>query len=642
MIKDIVNSNKTIKPYSKEIEAFKKLFPSCFNGGGKESFDLDKFTQIIKGDIDISKESYGLNFLGKNYSKLIASLESDTVIQPDEEHNNQPENINSQNVYISGDNLDALKHLLKSYYGKIKCIYIDPPYNTGSDGFVYEDNFKLKKEELVNKLDISEDHAERILNITSKGSSSHSAWLMFMYPRLMLARDLLTDDGAILINIDDNEQANLKLICDDIFGEECFLGNFIWHKKLTGGYDNDNVNSQHDYILVYSKDNLFKVNLRAEECKYKNIDPKTGKKFKWDSLWNTGGLSYSKSLDYPIKAPDGTDILPIGERGVSFWLWSKDKVEREREELKFEKDTNGNWKVYKKVFQSDGLIPGTITLLDKMEVGGNTTATQEIKDLFDNVKVFDYPKPTKLIKTLIDRVVQDGDYVLDFFGGSSTTADAVMQYSCQQNYQNLHFILVQIQEKLYKEVNNTIIPAKTGAVTSAFNLGYRTIDQLGIDRIKRAACKIKKENSNTQVDLGFKHYTIKSINDNTIDKMLKFDPNALFVDKTIYESFGLNTVLTTWLVYDGYGFNTKFEEVKLDNYIAYKCKNHLYLIQPHIKEKDIVQLFDKYATDENFNPQNIVLFGYNFTFSQTENLKNNLKLIQASDKSLQINIQIRY
>ena len=185
-------------------------------------------------------------------------------------------------------------------------------------------------------------------------------------------------------------------------------------------------------------------------------------------------------------------------------------------------------------------------------------------------------------------------------------------------------------------------PAKTGAVTSAFNLGYRTIDQLGIDRIKRAACKIKKENSNTQVDLGFKHYTIKSVNDNTIDKMLKFDPNALFVDKTIYESFGLNTVLTTWLVYDGYGFNTKFEEVKLDNYIAYKCKNHLYLIQPHIKEKDIVQLFDKYATDENFNPQNIVLFGYNFTFSQTENLKNNLKLIQASDKSLQINIQIRY
>lgn len=642
MIKDIVNSNKTINPYSKEIEAFKKLFPSCFNGGGKESFDLDKFTQIIKGNIDISKESYGLNFLGKNYSKLIASLESDTVIQPDEEHNNQPENINSQNVYISGDNLDALKHLLKSYYGKIKCIYIDPPYNTGSDGFVYEDNFKLKKEELVNKLDISEDHAERILNITSKGSSSHSAWLMFMYPRLMLARDLLTDDGAILINIDDNEQANLKLICDDIFGEECFLGNFIWHKKLTGGYDNDNVNSQHDYILVYSKDNLFKVNLRAEECKYKNIDPKTGKKFKWDSLWNTGGLSYSKSLDYPIKAPDGTDILPIGERGVSFWLWSKDKVEREREELKFEKDTNGNWKVYKKVFQSDGLIPGTITLLDKMEVGGNTTATQEIKDLFDNVKVFDYPKPTKLIKTLIDRVVLDGDYVLDFFGGSSTTADAVMQYSCQQNYQNLHFILVQIQEKLYKEVNNTIIPAKTGAVTSAFNLGYRTIDQLGIDRIKRAACKIKKENSNTQVDLGFKHYTIKSVNDNTIDKMLKFDPNALFVDKTIYESFGLNTVLTTWLVYDGYGFNTKFEEVKLDNYIAYKCKNHLYLIQPHIKEKDIVQLFDKYATDENFNPQNIVLFGYNFTFSQTENLKNNLKLIQASDKSLQINIQIRY
>lgn len=641
MLRDVINSNKSVKPFSKEIEELKRLFPSCFNAG--DAFDLNKFSQIIKNEINISNESYELKFLGKSYAKLLASLDTESVIIPDEEHNNKLENKISKNIYISGDNLDALKHLLKSYYGKIKCIYIDPPYNTGSDGFVYQDNFKLNKDDLISKLDISGEQAGRILDITSKGSSSHSAWLMFMYPRLMLARELLTDDGAILINIDDNEHANLKLICDDIFNEECFLGNFIWHKKLTGGYDNDNVNSQHDYILVYSKSSSFKVNLRAEESKYKNVDPKTGKKFKWDSLWNVGGLTYSKTLDYPITAPDGTEIWPIGERGVAFWLWSKEKVESNRSELKFEKDKNGTWKVYKKVFQSDGLIPGTITLLDKLDVGGNTSATQEIKDLFDDIKVFDYPKPTKLIKSLIDRIVLDGDYVLDFFGGSSTTADAVMQYSCQHNYKNLHYILVQLQEKLYKKENNTLVPAKTGAVTSAFNLGYRTVDQIGIDRIKRAAIKIKKENPNTNIDLGFKHYIVKSDYDmNTIDKLLKFDPNSLISEETIYNSFGLNTILTTWLVHDGYGFINNEKEIKIGNYTAHICDNHLYLIDPGLNEKDIITLFDMYGSNPDFNPQNIVVFGYNFTFIEIENLKNNLKIILAGNKNLQINIQFRY
>ena len=143
MLRDIINSNENIKPYSKEINELKRLFPSCFNGGNN-TFDLDKFSQIIKNELNISNESYELKFLGKSYAKLLASLDTESVIIPDEEHNSKPENKGSQNVYISGDNLDALKHLLKSYYGKIKCIYIDPPYNTGSDGFVYQDNFKLR------------------------------------------------------------------------------------------------------------------------------------------------------------------------------------------------------------------------------------------------------------------------------------------------------------------------------------------------------------------------------------------------------------------------------------------------------------------------------------------------------------------
>lgn len=640
MIKDILEANDNVTPNQKELEVLKQNFPSCFKADG--SFDITRFSEFLKDKVNITHEGYELKFLGKSYAKLLASLDTETLIVPDEDHNSLPENKNSQNIYISGDNLDALKHLLKSYSGKVKCIYIDPPYNTGSDGFVYKDKFEFKADELARKLSIGQEQAEKILDLTSKGSASHSAWMTFMYPRLQLAREMLTEDGAILINIDDNEQANLKILCDDIFGEQCFLGTFIWFKKLTGGYDNDNINTQHDYILAYSKSNSFAINLRAEESKYKFIDPKTGKKFKWDSLWNTGGLTYSKTMDYPIKAPDGSDIYPIGERGVSFWVWSKEKVEKERDELRFVKDDDGNWKVYKKVFQSDGLIPGSITLLEKMEVGGNTNATQEIKDLF-GAKVFDYPKPTKLIRYLIDRVVNNNDIVMDFFAGSSTTADAVLNYSVEHKYLNLHYILVQLPEPLYKIVNGKEEPIKTGAVTSAFNLGYRTIDQIGMDRIKRAANQIRKEHPDTKVDLGFKHYTLKEIEEKSLlDRIYDFTPDAIIPDTSISDSIGLNTILTTWLVSDGYGFNNSCKALELDNYTAYHCDNHLYLINSGLSSDAVKQLMDKYSNDADFSPQNVVIFGYNFNYVQTENLKTNFKILKDTEKNLKINLQIRY
>lgn len=369
MIKDIISANESITPASREIAVLQEHFPACFHPDG--SFDLERFKEYLGGEIAVANEGYGLHFLGKNYARLLASVDTATVIVPDEAHNAKAENAASQNIYISGDNLDALKHLRKAYPYGFKCILIDPPYNTGSDGFIYADDFHFTVEELVAKLSIDEEQAKRILDMTKRSSASHSAWLTFMLPRLLLARDLLSPDGAIFITIDDNEYADLKILCDDMFGENNFLGTFIWHKKLTGGYDNDAVNTQHDYVLTYARAvENFKINLRSEESSYKLVDEKTGKRFKWDSLWNVGGLSYSASLDYPIEAPDGTEIWPVGQRGVSFWLWSRERVEAERDSLKFVKDKDGNWRVYKKVFASDGLIPGTITLLNKKEVGG--------------------------------------------------------------------------------------------------------------------------------------------------------------------------------------------------------------------------------------------------------------------------------
>lgn len=212
MIKETIEKNAEVKVNSKEMEVLQKHFPSCFDKDGK--FDIKVFEELIKTeDVDIKKEGYSLDFLGKSYARYLASLDSETVIVPDEDN----KNINSENIYIVGDNLDALQHLKYSYSERIKCIYIDPPYNTGSDGFVYNDKFEFTAEELAKKIGIEQEEAERVLNM--QGKSTHSAWLTFMYPRLELARDLLSEDGIVFISVDDNEMANCKLLCDFVFGE---------------------------------------------------------------------------------------------------------------------------------------------------------------------------------------------------------------------------------------------------------------------------------------------------------------------------------------------------------------------------------------------------------------------------------------
>ena len=249
MVKETLIENETVKPNSREMAVLKEHFASCFNSDG--AFDLEKFKAKLGEDVSISNEGYELNFLGKNYARLLAAVDTTTVVVPDEEHNAKPENTKSQNVYISGDNLDALKHLLKSYAGEVKCIYIDPPYNTGSDGFVYNDSFNFSAAEIAAKLNLDEEKAQRILDFTKRGSASHSAWLMFMLPRLVLARDLLSKDGVIFISIDDNEQANLKLLCDDVFGEDNFVANMVWE----GAYKNDvdRIGTNHEYVIAYSR-----------------------------------------------------------------------------------------------------------------------------------------------------------------------------------------------------------------------------------------------------------------------------------------------------------------------------------------------------------------------------------------------------
>jgi adenine specific DNA methylase Mod len=503
MIKDTWEKNENATANKKEITVLKEHFPACFKKDG--SFDIERFKEYLSEDINVVNEGYELKFLGKNYARLLVTLETETVIVPNEEHNQKEENKDSENIYITGDNLDGLKHLLKSYSGKVKCIYIDPPYNTGSDGFVYNDNFNFTIEELTEKLSIGEEQAQRILDLTKRGSASHSAWLMFMYPRLQLARDLLSDDGVIFISIDDNEQANLKLLCDDVLGEDKFLGSLVWTNKEGGGSsDSKNFRIKHEYILSYGKD-LSQLDIFGVEVS--NVDRYTME----DQYVNTrgkyylqklgmGSIQYSESLDYPIKAPDGNVIMPKDNNNgqQACWRWSKEKFQWgiENDYIVFI-ERNKQWTVYTKQYlnadNEGNIIKRTQRPLGVIDKYSSTQAAKALEKL--NLKgVFDYTKPVKLIEYLINRITSEEDIVLDFFSGSATTAHSTLSLNEQNNLKR-KFIMIQIPELVKKN-------------STAEKQNFETIDEIGRERIIRVANKIKEENPNTSIDLGFKHFTL--------------------------------------------------------------------------------------------------------------------------------------
>lgn len=648
MIRDIMMANEAVTPNQREMEILQEYFPSCFHSDG--TFDLTRFSEFLKDKVNVTKEGYELKFLGKNYARMLASLDTETVIVPDVAHNSKPENINSENVYISGDNLDGLKHLLKSYSGKIKCIYIDPPYNTGSDGFVYNDKFNFGVEDLMTRLSIDEEPAQRILDLTNRGSASHSAWLMFIYPRLQLARDLLDKDGIIFISIDNNEEANLKIICDDVFGENNFLTNISRATGTPTGGGFDGFANEKDYILVYAK-NVTHAIIRglkmtnADEAIYNEID-EDGNRYLTRTLRRTGGEDRREdrpTMFYPLIAPDGTEVYPYGPTGYeSRWRCSLTKANKFIEDgliewKQIEKDGRLVWHPYKKFYLNSTKKPGNIwksifdddddmDLWDDIE--GNKKATRDVKELFDNKKVFETAKPLELIERIISIGSGENDLIVDFFGGSSTTAHAIMNLNlecdCKRKY-----ILIQLQEKVKEK-------------SEAEKAGFSTIDEIGKERIIRAAKKIQEDNPGTTSDLGFKHYILHEVSQSTIDKMESFDNSGFVTDTTVYDEFGASTVLTTWLVHDNYGFVNNCEMIDLAGYTAYWCENHLYLINPGLTEDAVKALIEKYNYEGNFNPQNIVLFGYSFNYVEMENLKTNVKILRDSEKNLKINLDIRY
>lgn len=635
MIADINKRNRDIMPNSREMELLHRDFSECFNNEGK--FDISKFKAMISDKVDLITESQGFEFLGKSYARMLASMESTTVIVPDEEHNQKPENINSQNIYISGDNLDALKHLANSYAGQVKCIYIDPPYNTGSDGFVYNDKFKFTKVELAEKLNIEEEQAERILGFNDGRTSSDAAWLTFMLPRLLKAKELLKDDGVIFISIDDNEQSNLKLLCDEVFGLENFIALFT--RKGNGGRQDSTYYAViHEYVLCYARkaESFTSGKIIIDAGEYPMYDKEKNLHYKTQLLrkWGANSLRTDRpNLYYPIKDPDGNDFFPMADKdnGVEgCWRWQKSTMadQIEQDNVIFIKKKN-DWEAYEKLYEPENRTKTKLfsTIIDDVD---NTTGASYVKELF-GFKAFDYPKPTDLIYRILEMAgLNDGDIVVDFFSGSSTSADAIMQYNAKNKF-DIKYIMVQWQERCKEN-------------SDAYREGFRTIDKIGQKRIELASKVLKDANPLFHGDLGFKHYTLQELPEDTVEKLEEFKPAEIPDSNKMLELMGgKKAVLSTWLCDDGYGLDAKVEYTKLGGYTAYYIDKHIYFIDGGFDDHAMGALMEKYDRDStDFHPSSIVVFGYSFSLAEMLMLKKNIPALRDNESGNNINIDVRY
>lgn len=493
---------------SLNIEKIGALFPNCVtetDEGKKIDFDLLKqelSAEIIEGN----KERYRLEWPGKREAIVTANVPTNKTLRPVREDSVDFDT--TGNIYIEGDNLEVLKLLQESYLNKIKMIYIDPPYNTGKD-FVYKDNFaKTSEEELLESGQKDEYNQKLVANPETNGRY-HSDWLTMMYPRLKLARNLLTEDGVIFISIDDNEVHNLRKICDEIFGEGNFLAELIWANQEGGGSsDSKHFRIKHEFVLVYAKNknlsNIIGVEISNLD-RYSQSDEFINERGPYYlQKLGMGSIQYSESLDYPIETPDGNEVFPKdNNRGKkACWRWSRKKLDWGLENgfIEIKKDSNNIWTVYTKQYlkcDNEGLL---IERTQRpMGIIKDFSSTQASK-LLDNIEFtgyFNYTKPYELIKYLLARTLCELDIVLDFFSGSATTAHSAMAFNSELDY-NIKYILVQLPE-LVNEGN------------PALKDGYKTIPEIGKERIRRAANKIKAE-TGADIDYGFRVYRLDSSN----------------------------------------------------------------------------------------------------------------------------------
>ena len=485
----------------KNIEQIGALFPNVItetrdeNGAVKKAVDFDLLKQALsKNLVEDDSERYRLDWPGKKASLLKANTPITKTLRPclyeSSGKDGTPGKFDSENLYIEGDNFEVLKILQESYLGKIKMIYIDPPYNTGND-FIYKDNFAKSKDEYEEELGTTDEEGGKLFRNTDSNGRYHSDWLSMMYERLVVARDLLKDDGVVFISIDDNEVHNLRKICDEVFGEENFVAEFVWERAYSPKNDAKYVSNSHDYILMYTKHiESFQIGRlpRTKEADARYLNPDNDSR----GVWKTSDLSakrYTPTDRYPITTPSGRIVEP--PTGRSWSLSAKAFAERLADNrIWFGKDGNSvpQMKRFLSELRHEGMAPQSI--LFYKAVGHSQEGAQEVTKLLES-GAFDGPKPLRLLnRLLILANTQPNDIILDFFSGSATTAHAVMQLNAEDGG-NRKFIMVQLPEPCDEN-------------SEAFKAGYKTIPEIGKERIRRAGKKIVNElnGKNQQLKLG--------------------------------------------------------------------------------------------------------------------------------------------
>lgn len=644
--------------------ALKEHFPQCFDKNGdlmpqklQEAIldlaqEINAQTNTATQDLEneatfsLSKESYSLNWLGKSYAKLLRHLPTHTLIAQDSAHNAQPQNANSKNVLIKGDNLEVLKHLKNAYYRKVKMIYIDPPYNTGNGDFIYNDERSFTPQSLAQMANIELEEASSILNLTLKNSSTHSAWLSFMYPRLYIARQLLRDDGVIFISIDDNEQANLKLLCDEIFGEENFVACMPRITKKAGK-STDKVANNHDYVLCYFKNDIIlkQIEVKAEDYKEKDEFFEERGGYKLNQTLDYDSLSYSKNGDYEIILNDkkyyagGSYEKFIERQNGNFnrldwvWRWRKDKLDFGLKNGFIEVRNNRIYtktyfkckitdkKPYKIEYINRTKNVSSIELLENKY--SNDSANKNLQEIFGQKNIFDYSKSSELIKFLVSQISttpNSNDIILDFFAGSGTTAQAVMELNAEDKG-NREFILVQLDEAIDKS------KSKTAYEFCKNELGSEnpSIFDITKERIKRASAKIAQ---NSNLDLGFKIYELR---ENDFDSQ----NGALFkeVDK--------NALLESFRLQDSTPLSVENQTIDLGGYKAIRAGEKLYLLNSGFEMKHLQKLISLIDAQKDFVIKEISYLNDTFESARIREIEEGIKSY-SNKKELKILVRGRF
>jgi adenine-specific DNA-methyltransferase len=563
----------------------KQIFPEVFN---EDKIDFDKLKRTLGEEFDTGEERFGMTWPGKNDCFRVIQEPSIATLKPCKQESVDWDN--TENLFIEGDNLEVLKLLQRSYYGKVKMIYIDPPYNTGNQ-FIYPDKYSESLETYLAYTGQIDVEGVKFSTNTEAEGRFHSKWMNMMYPRLFLAKNLLKENGIIFISIDDNEASNLKKLCDEIFGEENFIDTICWKKKYGGGAKEKYLVSVHEYILLYAKNKIDLPEILVE------FDPKKARRFykykdeKFETLgyYRTHPLEAVKSFDirdnlrFPVIAPDGTEVYPKRQ-----WRWSKERFEEalSKDEVIFSKNKDGEWVLSSKQYLNDESGERRKTkaqsLIDDIFT---QEGTKEIVDIFGDAKIFPFPKPNRLTKKLLEiGGLSKNDIILDFFSGSCTTAQATLELNKEDGI-NRNFIMVQLPEPCEKN-------------SEAYEAGYKTISAIGKERIHHVIKKIKEvqtselkdaegtlpglEEERVDLDLGFRVFKLEKSNfniwDGTVSEEGDVEGQLELAINHIDADSSDEDILYEILLKSGFELTTKIKELNLVGKKVYSIADNALLI----------------------------------------------------------------